>query len=339
MNPTGRLQTDPNRVTSLVTSFYGSATLFAAAELGVFAELAHLRKSSAVEIAATLKLDLRSTTLLLDACVALGLLEKDGGFYRNSLDAETYLVPGRPFDLSTLIRVSRQVYPLWTELPEFVRTGMPVDRGDDDKEKDSELLTAQLLSQHVRTLAIGRPVIRRLDLQGRKRLLEVGAGPGTYSVLISLEFPQLHCTILDRPEVIKIASALISQQGSSQHVSALAGDYLSAPFPPGNDVVLMFGFLHREAKEQIPVLIRRAAESLNPGGVLYVMEVMTDETHTMPSFSALYALNVALTRPTGHIFSHAELQGWMEQAGLRDFSVEMLPPPVPHWLAHAHKAL
>ncbi len=182
MSPTARLQTDPYRITSLVTSFYGSATLFAAAELGIFADLAQLRQSSATEIAAALKLDLRSTTLLLDACVALGLLEKDGNFYRNSLDAETYLVPGRPFDLSTLIRMSREVYPLWTALPEFVRTGMPVDQGENGKEKDSELLTAQLLSQHVRTLAIGRPIIRRLDLQGRKRLLEVGAGPGTYSV-------------------------------------------------------------------------------------------------------------------------------------------------------------
>jgi cyclopropane fatty-acyl-phospholipid synthase-like methyltransferase len=337
MTTTARLQTDPNRITSLVTSFYGSATLFAAAELGIFGELAHLRKSSSAEIAATLKLDFRSATLLLDACVALGLLEKVGNFYCNSPEAETYLVPGRPFDLSTLIRMSREVYPLWAALPEFVRTGMPLDRGEAAKETNWERLTSQLLSQHVRTLAIGRPIIRRLDLQGRKRLLEVGAGPGTYSVLISLEYPQLQCMILDRPEVIKIASALIAQQGSALHVSTLAGDYLTTPFPPGNDVVLLFGFLHREAKEQIPVLIRRAGEALNADGLLYVMEIMTDETHTMPSFSALYALNVALTTTTGHIFSHAELQGWMEQAGLREFSVEMLPPPVPQWLARARK--
>lgn len=333
----GGFQSDANRITGLITSFYGSATLFAAAELGIFAELSHLRRSSATGIAQALKLNPRSATLLLDACVSLGLLEKDGNSYRNSLEAETYLVPGRPFDLSALIRVSREAYPLWTALPDFVRSGTPVDQAATTADGDREMLTAQLLAQHVRTLSIGRQVIRRLDLQGRKTLLEVGGGPGTYSVLISLEFPQLHCTVLDRPEIVKIASALISQQGSSVHVSTLAGDYITTPFPPGNDAVLLFGFLHREAADQIPVLIRRAADSLNGGGVLYVKEIMTDENRTMPPFSALYALNVALTRREGHIFSHVDLQDWMEQAGLRDFSVEMLPPPVPQWLARARK--
>src|SRR5262249_40982238 len=94
MTSPARLQSDPHRVSSIVTAFYGSATLFAAAELGVFTELSRLRKGSAAIIAQTLQLNVRYTTLLLDACVALGLLEKEGASYRNSPEAEAYLVPG-----------------------------------------------------------------------------------------------------------------------------------------------------------------------------------------------------------------------------------------------------
>lgn len=334
MTQLGRYPSDPKRISTLITAFYGSAALFAAAELGIFIELSRLGKSSAAALARTLQLDLRNTTLLLDACAALGLLEKEGDLYRNSLDGETYLIPGRPLDLSGLIRASRDAYPLWQALPDFIRTGTrPSHAGC----ANSGSLTAELLSRHARTLAAGRPVIRRLDLQGRKRLLEVEAGPGTYSVLISLEFPELHCTIFDRPDVIRIASALIGQQEPSLHVSTLEGDSLTTPFPSANDVVLLFDCLHRHTAGQIPALIRRAADSLNPGGLMYVMDVMTDETHTMPAFSALFALNVALTNGDGHIFSHAELQRWMEEAGLRDFAVEMLPSPSPQWLARGRK--
>jgi len=336
MTQSARLQSDPLRISSLITAFYGSAAVLAAAELGVFEKLSHLRTGSAAMIAQTLRLDVRRATLLLDACVALGLLEKNYDLYRNSLDAETYLVPGRPLDLSGLIRSSRDVYPLCTGLAESVRTGA-VKRVMAGPNGDPEQLTTELLSQHIRTLAIGRPIIRRLGLEGRKKLLEVSGGTGTYSVLISLEYPDLHCTVLDHPEVVKVAAGLIAQEGVSLNVSMLPGDFRTTPFPQGNDVVLMFGFLHREPADQVPILIRRAAACLNPGGVLYVMDVMTDESRTMPASSALFALSLALTNREGHVFSHVDLQRWMEQAGLRDFSVEMLPPPVPHWLARGRK--
>jgi hypothetical protein len=51
----------------------------------------------------------------------------------------------------------------------------------------------------------------------------------------------------------------------------------------------------------------------------------------MPPFSALYALKLALTSWES-ICLHADLQNWMEPAGLGDFSVEMLAPPAPQWL-------
>jgi hypothetical protein len=67
------------------------------------------------------------------------------------------------------------------------------------------------------------------------------------------------------------------------------------------------------------------------------MDMMTDATHTAPAFSALFALTMALTTENGWVFSSDELQGWLEEAGFRDFEVQPLPPPLPHWLAKARK--
>ena len=330
-------QADSNLIPDLINAFYGSATICAASELGIFGGLAHLGECGAEGVAQALKLEQNSTTLLLNACVALGLLEKHGELYRNSHDAEVYLVPGARFDLSMCIRERRDAFRAWASLAEFARTGQADGNGTNGRETDTARLAASLLSLQTRILSTGRPVIRRLDLHGRRQLLDVGGGPGTYSVLISLEFPQLHCTVLERPEAVQIASALIEQQGVSSHVSMLGGDHRSGPLPEGNDVVLLFDILHRETAAQIPELLRRAADSLRPGGVVYVMDVMTDESRTIPPSSALFALNLALTHRDGCVFSHVELQGWMEQAGLRDFAVEALPAPMTQWLARAVK--
>ena len=67
------------------------------------------------------------------------------------------------------------------------------------------------------------------------------------------------------------------------------------------------------------------------------MDMMTDASGTAPEFSALFALNMALTTDNGWVFSDAALQGWLAQAGFGGFRLTKLPAPMPHWLASAVK--
>jgi SAM-dependent methyltransferase len=326
------------RIMDMASAFYESGVLFAASDLGIFKKLAELDEADATAIAAACSLDLRGARLLLDACVAVGLLSKSGSLYRNTADTASFLVPGSPGDLSTAIRYNRDVYAAWGKLKEMVKTGRPVERPELHLGEDPERTRTFVLAMHGRALGIGQAVIPQLDLSGRKTLLDVGGGPGTYSMLIARAFPQIECTVLDLPEVVKIAGQLIAQAGIQRQVKTLGGDYHTGPFPGGNDVVIFFGVLHQENPAAIQDLLSRARAALRPGGAVYVLDMMTDATHTQPRFSALFALNMALTTPHGWVFSSEELEGWLGEAGFRDFACRPLPPPMPHWLASAHRS-
>lgn len=331
------MRPDPAYIIQLASAFYGSSVLFAASDLGVFGKLAVAGRATTETVAAELQLDERATRLLLDGCVAVGLLEKHGDSYANTPASAAFLVPGSPGDLSGAIRYNRDVYEAWGHVPELARTGRPVERpqlhlGDDDARTRTFVL-----SMHGRALGMGRAVVPQLELAGRKRLLDVGGGPGTYSVLIAGANPGIECTVLDLPAVVAIADELIAQQGQSDRVHTLAGDYRTTPFPPGQDAVNFFGMLHQESPDSIRDLMRRAFEALAPGGVVHVLDMMTDESRTQPPFSALFGLNMALTTENGWVFSDRDLRDWMEEAGFTDFSVKPLPPPMPHWLAVARK--
>ena len=64
-------------IVDLASAFYGSATLFAALDCGLFAAV---EKSGALkDVARESGCDVRGERLLLDACVAEGLLEKRDG--------------------------------------------------------------------------------------------------------------------------------------------------------------------------------------------------------------------------------------------------------------------
>jgi cyclopropane fatty-acyl-phospholipid synthase-like methyltransferase len=193
------------------------------------------------------------------------------------------------------------------------------------------------MAMHSRALGIGRAVVPLLDLAGRRRALDVGGGPGTYSVLIAEAHPGLECVVLDLPPVTAIATELIETAGLTGRVQTLAGDYHVTAFPLGVDAVLFFGVLHQENPDAIRGLLRRAHEALAPGGIVYVLDMMTDASRAHPKFSALFSVNMALTSENGWVFSDEDLGRWLAEAGFRDVSVRPLGPPMPHWLASAVK--
>jgi hypothetical protein len=331
------MSTTPNRIINLASAFYDSALLFAASDLGVFAALAEAREADSRQLAERLRLDPRGAALVLDGCVAIGLLEKEGALYRNSAEAAAFLVPGKPGDLSGAIRYQRDVYPAWHRVKDLATTGAPVESPELHLGDDESRTRTFVLSMHGKALATAQPVLAKLDLTGCKQLLDIGGGPGTFSVAISRVYPEIRCTVLDLPAVTKIADGLIAQQGASERVRTLAGNYHTTPFPGGNDAILFFGMMHQESPEAILALLRKAYDAAAPGARIYVMDMMTDASHTAPKFSALFAVNMALTTKSGWVFSAEELTGWMAEAGFTGADVQTLPPPIPHWIVSARK--
>ena len=330
---------DANAIVELASAYYASATLFGALDCGVFAQIERTPDATATSLAQALKCDLRGLSLLLNGCAALGLLVKTEDRYRNTPAAALTLVPGAPQDLTRAIRYNQDVYAAWGRLTSLVRTGRPVESPAIHLGEDAERTRRFVLAMHGRALGIGRAVVPMLDLGGARRLLDIGGGPGTYAVLMAQAAAELHCTVIDLPGVAAVADELIAAADMRSRVAMLPGDYHSVPFPDGMDVVTCFGVLHQEAPAAIGELMCRAFAALNPGGRIHVLDPMTDASHTRPVFSALFAINMALTTEHGWVFSEDEMAGWLSAAGFVEIEVRSAPPPMPHRLISARKPL
>lgn len=326
-----------SKIISMASAFYDSCTLFAASDLGIFTALSTLKNATAETISEHCNLSKRGARLLLDACVALDLLTKENGVYANTPDTNFFLTEGSPGDLSKAIRYNRDVYDAWGKLPEFIKTGAPVEKPSLHLGDDETRTRTFVMSMHGRALGIGQALIPLLDLQDCINILDIGGGPGTYSVLAAQKYPDLHSSVLDLPEVVAIAAELIEQQGMQERIKTIAGSYRTSEFPVNNDALFFFGVLHQESPESIKNLMQKGFNALKPGGKVFIMDLMTDHTHTWPPFSALFAVNMALTTENGWVFSDRELKGWLAEAGFKDTTITPLPEPMPHWLVWATK--
>lgn len=315
-------------IVDLASAYYGSAVLFAAIDVDLFAQVER----------GDLNTHLRSVRLLADACVAEGLLEKSpDGKYSNTPASRLALIPGAPADLTKAIRYNRDVYPAWGRLAEFVRSGKPVERPEIHLGEDIERTKVFAAAMFGRAMGIGKSVVPMLKgLSGK--VLDLAGGPAAYAILMCKENPGISCVTVDLPAISDEAKGYVERFGLADRIECRHGDYHTDEYEPeAYDAVTIFGALHQESPGQIIDILKRANRALKKGGRLFVLDMMTDASHTAPKFSALFALNMALTTANGWVFSDAELHDWMKQAGFVPFPTQQVPPPMPHWLAEAQK--
>jgi predicted O-methyltransferase YrrM len=328
-------------IVDCASAYYSSAILFAALESDVFSVVERTGEDGATLefVADGCGASLRGMRLLLDACAATGLLRKRDMRYFNSDAGRLALVQGSPGYLGKAIGYNRDVYPAWGELDTLVRSGLPVERPELHLGEDRERTSRFVLSMHGRAIGIGRSVVPILDLRGCARLLDLAGGPGTYAVMMAEAHPGLRCVTVDLPAVSRVAASLVAQSPAAGRVECRQGDYHTDLYEPGAyDAVTIFGALHQESPAMIVDILKRACSALRPGGRIHILDMMTDATRTRPRFSALFAVNMALTTANGWVFSDAELHDWLRASGFSGCTTVEVPPPMPHWLVSAVKA-
>ncbi len=326
------------QIVDLASAFYGSSVLFAMLELDAFTAIQKSPNPTLEPLAEALKCDERGLRLLLDGAVAVGLLTKHEGQYALTPAAAMTLVQGAAHDLTRAILYNRDVYQAWGKLATLARTGTPVEAPAIHLGDDPERTRRFALSMHGRAMGIGTAVVPQLGLPRGARVLDLAGGPGTYALLMAQADPTLTCDTYDLPAISAVAREITAP--CADRITCHAGDYHKDIWEAeAYDVVTLFGCLHQESPEMIVDILRRAMVALRPGGSLYVLDMMTGADHTTPPFSALFAVNMALTTEHGWVFSDEELKAWMTSVGFVDFTCAPVPPPMPHFLAKATKPL
>ena len=330
-------QVSPSRIMQLATGYWDSAALLAANELQLFDAIGQYAVS-AEDMTIKLIADLRGLSMILDACVGLGLLIKgDDGRYSNSPEALAFLVKGSPAYLGDALRWSADQYPLWGKLANSVQAGTPAKEPSVHLGDDPDQTRTFVMAMHNRAKGIARVVTAFIDLSESKKLLDIGGGPGTYSVLLAQKYPELEVTLLELPAVAAIAIELISASGLQDRVATINGSAVEDQFGVSEyDSILISGVLHQMAPSTIQNIFVKARLALKPGGKIFISDVMLNSDKTQPVFSTLFSLQMLLTSNAGAVFSVDECKEWLEMAGFGNIQSQKLPEPLPYVLVVAN---
>jgi len=321
-----RKEWNPGDLLQLSGGYWSACALHAGVKLDLFTPLAG-KRMTARELADLLKHDARALGMLLNALAAMQLLDKQDQYYSTTPFSATYLASSSPDYLGYIIKHHHHLMSGWSFLDEAVTSGAPlrdrVSHGDDEAVRESfEMGMFNLAMQ------LAPRIVPGIDLAGRRRLLDLGGGPGTYAIHFCRACPGLEAVVYDLPSTRGFAEKTIARFGLSNRIRFEAGDFDSQEVPKGFDVAWLSHILHAEGPAGCANILKKAMGALEPGGLILVQEFILDDTLDGPLFPALFSLNMLLGTPDGQAYSQGQLLEMMAAAGAVD--LRRLPLDLPN---------
>lgn len=282
--------------------YRAARVLHVANTLSLFTILSE-KPMSAEQICRTIKSDPEMMKKLLIACTSMGLLEQEGNQYKNTELAQTYLVRGRKLYQGDIIAHAATTWDFWSRLADQVTLGGERVTINPDDHRNF------IMGMHnIAVAGRAKLFIDSVDLTGRKKLFDVGGGPGTYSIAACRRYPELKAVVFDLPETIVITKEIISKEGMQDVITVREGDWETDDFGEDNDVVLLSDVMHGPGSKA-QMKLKKAYDSLVCGGLIVIQEFLLNDRKTGPLIPALFNVMVGA-------YSQAELFGVVEEAGL-----------------------
>ncbi len=293
--------------------------LVAAIELDVFRHLA-AGKRSVGEIAAAAHATPRGMRGLLDTLVAMRYLGKRGDRYNLRPLADIFLVPGRPSCLGSMAVLTRSMWDDWAHLADVVRSGRPhgVPRGSSGLEDLYVQLSEGFFDLNHRTACWAVEAFPARRLRSIRRILDVAAGTGAWSLAFAKALPEARVTALDFPAALRITRRQAGRMGMAPRYKFQAADFRKTDLAPKTcDLVILGHILHALGPAEARELIHKSAGALRPEGSLLVAGFLPNDVRTGPLLPLLFGLNMLLRSPEGDAYTLRQYRNWMREAGLQ----------------------
>lgn len=343
--------TDPTKIFEYFRGCYATELLTAAvAHFDLFGQLSRGTFTES-ELAEKIGLQRRPAVVLFTALRAMGLLENCGEHLTATELANNHLIPGGRYDVGNYIGLAASS-PGVLGMVELLRTNKPLDPQGDGaafiyRDGIKSAMEAADSARHLTLSLSGRAknvapsFAKAVDLPADANILDLGGGTGIYAYALLQKHRDARATILDRPEVLRVAEEMAVQHNIADRVTFQEGDMFAdsihqseadrqssdasaaSASPSGNDVnsdgydvVLLSNILHDWDEPECRMLVVKASEVLKIGGQLIIHDVFLNDEMDGPLPIALYSASLfSLTE--GRAYSAAEYRGWLTESGLK----------------------
>jgi SAM-dependent methyltransferase len=292
--------------------------LLAALELDIFDTLQRTGPATVERLGDELGLPVDHLRSLLDAVVAMELLDQVTNVYELNDAARRYLVSDGPATMAELIPVAPGPHDNWTRLAETVRLGRPSIPIEDDPAAFYVPLVEGTFTTMFRCATRADLKIRYSALR-RPRILDLGAGGAPWAIAMLKGCEDGTAVVNDLPGVIDVAASKATEHGVVDRCEFRPGDFHRVELESDHyDLVVLGHICRTEGADGARHLIERAFAALKPEGRLILADYFTDIERKLNPHAVLMSATMMASTEKGFCFTHQQFSEWLGSAGFVD---------------------
>ena len=314
----------PDTIDRLTSAVYPSFAMLAEMELDLFTPLKN-GPMTAGQVAQELEVRPDRLKPLLYALGAAGLLIAEEDRFSNTLEADHFLVRGGDAYIGARHRAFPRRWDGVLKTAETIRTGIPQDLSDFSS-MPADRMEALARNRESEVKQAVRVLMARYDFSSYKALLDVGWGAGYLSIAMAQASPHLQATVVDLPTVTPIAQQVVAESGLSDRVQVVTADVVNESLNGSFDLAILKSVIQVLSADQARIAIRNVGQVLQPGGAIYILGRVIDDSRTTPLETVGQNLVFLNLYHDGQAYTEQELREWLAEAGCDvDFERVTLP--------------
>lgn len=309
----------PLKIMELMHGAWALQAFMTAVRLDVFSGLIKNPKTAA-ELASEMSADKNAIELLLNALLALDLLDRKNDKYQVAEESRPYLDKQSKLYMGDYLMMDG-VKQAWMQLPDSIKSGKPVSMVNQDKKAEEffPALAAAIFPMNYSAANSLATELKVEQMPRASRVLDIAAGSGVWSLPFAERNKELHVDALDFPVVLDVTKRFATKLGVESQYSYISGNWSECKLEAGKyDVVLLGHILHSEGKERSEALLTETYRCLKPGGKVVIAEMISNNDRSGPPFAQLFAINMFLLTEQGCVFTEHELHEMLSVCGFKD---------------------
>lgn len=139
--------------------------------------------------------------------------------------------------------------------------------------------------------------------------------------------PNLNATVVDLPNIVPLATEFIAEAGLEERVAVLGADVIGSPLSGHFDVAVLMRFIQVLEPADAIAVLRNVNHALDPGGRIFIVGRMLDDTRLSPPDSVRQNLLFLNIYDHGQAYTEREHRVWLAEAGFDDITTafEVMP--------------
>jgi hypothetical protein len=118
--------------------------------------------------------------------------------------------------------------------------------------------------------------------------------------------------------VTPIARKIIEEDGLTDRVTVVSANVVNEPLSGCYDVAVLRALLQVLSPEEARAAIRNISAGIRPGGTIYIVGQILDDSRTSPLDAVGFNLGFINTYEKGESYTEQEHRDWLSDAGFSD---------------------